>query len=272
MKRALLLPNGMPMTKSKNIIIPPGKKVFFVSDHHLGLDTKKTSREREQVFVKWLDQIKPQTQALFLLGDLFDYWFEYKSVVPKGHVRLLGKLAEFTDAGIPVYFFTGNHDMWMRDYFEKELNIPIYKKPQVFTINNKEALIGHGDGLGPGDKNYKRLKKLFTNPLAKFLYRWLHPDIGLPLIKYFSQKNKLISGEYDQKFHGEEKEWLYLYAKNYLEKNPKIDYFIFGHRHLPLKMPLSSRSVYFNTGDFLHYFSFLEMDSEAMIHQKNLKA
>ena len=268
MKQAPRMPNGMPMTKTKNINISPGKKVFFVSDHHLGLDAEKDSLSREKLFVKWLDKIKPQTQALFILGDLFDYWFEYKSAVPKGYVRLLGKLAEFTDDGIPVYFFTGNHDLWMRDYFQKELQIPTYRKPQIFEINRKKLLIGHGDGLGPGDRNYKRLKKLFTHPVAQFLYRWLHPDIGLPLIKYFSQKNKLVSGEYDKNFHGEDKEWLYLYAKNYLLKNPEINYFVFGHRHLPLKMPINQKSTYFNTGDWLEYFSFLEMDEQGEIHQK----
>ncbi len=260
----------MPMTKNKNITISPQKKVFFVSDLHLGLDAQKTSKERELLFIKWLDKIKPETEALFILGDLFDYWFEYKHTVPKGYVRLLGKLAEFTDNGIPVYFFTGNHDMWMRDYFEKELDIPTYKTPQIFSINHKNLLIGHGDGLGPGDKNYKRLKKLFTHPVAQFLYRWLHPDIGLRLIKYFSQKNKLISGEYDQQFHGEEREWLYLYAKKYLQKNPTIHYFLFGHRHLPLKMKINEKSLYYNTGDWLQYFSWLEMNDEGEINQRKL--
>jgi UDP-2,3-diacylglucosamine hydrolase len=257
------MPNGMPMTKNK-INIASGKKVFFVSDHHFGLDAVKSSAEREMMFIKWLDKIKPQTQALFILGDLFDYWFEYKKAVPKGHVRVLGKLAEFTDDGIPVYFFTGNHDMWMRDYFSKELHIPIIRKPEIFEINKQYFLLGHGDGLGPGDKNYKRLKKLFTNPVARFFFRQLHPDIGLRLIKYFSQKNKLLSGEYDHVFHGEDKEWLYLYSKKYLKKNPHINYFIFGHRHLPLKMPLSNQSVYFNTGDWLNHFSYLEYDGNKM--------
>lgn len=255
------MPNGMPMTKNK-IQIQPGKKVFFVSDQHFGLDAGKSSAEREKIFTRWLDKIKPQTSALFLLGDLFDYWFEYQKAVPKGHIRILAKLAEFTDSGIPVYFFTGNHDMWMRDYFQKELNIPVFKNPRVFEIENKKFLLGHGDGLGPGDKNYKRLKKLFTNPLAQFLFRWLHPDLGIPLIKYFSQKNKMISGEYDRVFHGEDKEWLYLYSKEYLKKNPEIDYFIFGHRHLPLKMLLEDEKYYFNTGDWLQYFSYIQFDGK----------
>ncbi len=264
------MPNGMPMTKTNHIEIAPGKKVFFASDLHLGLDAAVSGKEREKKFIQWLDKIKPQAQALFILGDLFDYWFEYKNAVPKGHTRLLGKLAEWTDSGIPIYFFTGNHDMWMRDYFEKELGIKTFFEPQIFTVQNKKILVGHGDGLGPGDKNYKRLKKLFTNPLAKWLYRWLHPDIGIPLIKYFSQKNKLISGEYDQKFHGEDKEWLYLYAKDYLKKTPDIDYFIFGHRHLPLEMKINNKSTYFNTGDWLQYFTWLEMNEQGEIKSSKL--
>ncbi|NJW54802.1 UDP-2,3-diacylglucosamine diphosphatase, partial [Salinimicrobium oceani] len=158
--------------------------------------------------VAWLDEVSQDAAAIFLLGDLFDFWFEYKHVVPKGFVRVLGKLAQLRDRGIPLYFFVGNHDLWMNDYFEKELNIPVFRRPKEFIFNDKKFLIGHGDGLGPGDKGFKRMKKVFTNPFAKWLYRWLHPDIGMPLAQYFSVKNKAISGEEDVKFMGEEKEWL----------------------------------------------------------------
>ncbi len=263
------MPNGLPMIKNNEIQLNKGKKVYFASDQHFGLDMGMPSRQREKIFVTWLDQIKQDAGAVFILGDMFDAWFEYKYAVPKGFVRVLGKLAELTDQGIQVYFMTGNHDMWMRDYLKKELNIPVYFNAQQFIINNHHFLIGHGDGLGPGDHNYKRLKKLFTNPLARFLFRWLHPDLGLPMIKYFSQKNKLISGEYDAKFKGEDKERLFLYAKTCLQKNPEIDFFIFGHRHLPLKMPLDDKTTYFNTGDWLKHFSFLVYDGQ-QIHLQYL--
>lgn len=193
--------------------------------------------------------------ALFVLGDLFDFWFEYKTVVPKGFVRILGKLAQLKDAGIPIFFFVGNHDLWMNDYFEKELGIPVFRTPMTFNINGKSFLIGHGDGLGPGDLGYKRMKKVFTNPFAKWLFRWLHPDIGMRLGQYFSVKNKLISGDEDVHFLGEDKEWLVLYAKRKLE-TVHYDYFIFGHRHLPLQIALKENSTYINLGDWITYFSY----------------
>jgi len=190
------------------IKISENKKVYFASDLHLGAPTATASATREKKFVAWLDEIKKDAEAIFLLGDLFDFWFEYKTVVPKGFVRTLGKLAEIRDSGIPVYFFVGNHDLWMNDYFEKELNIPVYHEPQVFSINNKVFLIGHGDGLGPADKGYKRMKKVFTFPLFKWMFRWLHPDLGVKLGQYMSIKNKMISGDEDANYLGDEKEWL----------------------------------------------------------------
>src|SRR5690606_9921288 len=156
--------------------IPEGKKIYFSSDNHLGAPTASESLPRERIFVRWLDTVKEDAAAIFLLGDLFDFWFEYKHVVPKGFVRVLGKLAEIRDSGIAIYFFVGNHDLWMNDYFEKELNIPVYHKPQEFTLGNKIFLIGHGDGLGPNDKGYKRMKKVFTNPFFQWLFKWMHPD------------------------------------------------------------------------------------------------
>jgi UDP-2,3-diacylglucosamine hydrolase len=231
------------------------KKVYFASDQHLGAPTAAESFPREKKFVAWLDSIKENAEAVFLLGDLFDFWFEYKTVVPKGFVRVLGKLAALKDAGIPIYFFVGNHDLWMNDYFEKELNIPVYHTPQEFLINNKKMLIGHGDGLGPEDKGYKRMKKVFTFPFFKWLFRWLHPDIGVKLGQYMSVKNKLISGDEDAKFLGEENEWLVQYCKRKLASN-HYDYFVFGHRHLPLEIKLQEDSTYINLGDWIQYFTY----------------
>lgn len=231
------------------------KKVYFASDQHLGAPTAAESFPREKKFVAWLDSIKENAEAVFLLGDLFDFWFEYKTVVPKGFVRVLGKLAALKDAGIPIYFFVGNHDLWMNDYFEKELNIPVYHTPQEFLINNKKMLIGHGDGLGPEDKGYKRMKKVFTFPFFKWLFRWLHPDIGVKLGQYMSVKNKLISGDEDAQFLGEENEWLVQYCKRKLASN-HYDYFVFGHRHLPLEIKLQEDSTYINLGDWIQYFTY----------------
>lgn len=242
-----------------NLHLEPNKKIYFASDNHLGAPDFVASRERELTFVKWLDSIKSDAGALFLLGDLFDFWFEYQAVVPKGFVRTLGKLAELRDSGIPIFFFVGNHDLWMDTYFEKELNILVFHRPLEFECNGKRFLVGHGDGLGPNDKGYKRMKKVFTNPLAKWLFRWLHPDIGVRLAQYLSVKNKLISGDDDVKFLGENNEWLVQYCKRKLTLK-HYDYFLFGHRHLPMEISLGNDVTYINTGDWIRYFTYAVFD------------
>ncbi|CAM1340118.1 UDP-2,3-diacylglucosamine hydrolase [Tenacibaculum amylolyticum] len=249
------------------IDIPANKKVYFASDQHLGAPTKEKSFPREQKFVQWLNEVKEDAAAIFLLGDLFDFWFEYKTVVPKGFVRVLGKLAEIRDSGIPIYFFVGNHDLWMRDYFETELNIPVYHSSQIFSINNKRFFIGHGDGLGPHDLGYKRMKKVFTFPLFQWLFRWLHPDLGVKLGQYMSVKNKMISGDEDFKFLGEEKEWLVQYCYRKLSQE-HYDFFVFGHRHLPLDIQLNENSKYYNLGDWVHYFTYGIFDGDTFILEK----
>ncbi|MFX0556177.1 UDP-2,3-diacylglucosamine diphosphatase [Maribacter sp. CXY002] len=250
-----------------SIQLQEGKKVYFASDNHLGAPTMELSKVREQKFVTWLDEIKKDAGAIFLLGDLFDFWFEYKTVVPKGFTRTFGKLAEISDAGIPIYYFVGNHDLWMNGYFEYELNIPVFHKPQQYKINNISFFVGHGDGLGPHDKGYKRMKKLFTNPVAKWFFRWLHPDLGVRLAQYFSVKNKLISGDDDAEFLGEDKEWLVQYAKRKLETD-HYDHFIFGHRHLPLEIDLTQNSKYTNLGDWINYYTYAIFDGENLELQK----
>lgn len=243
--------------------IPKGKKIYFASDNHLGAPTKEASFPREKKFVAWLDEIKEDAAAIFLLGDLFDFWMEFKTVVPKGFTRTLGKLAEISDSGIPIYYFVGNHDLWMNGYFEEELNIPVYHKPKEFTFNDKTFFIGHGDGLGPGDKGYKRMKKVFTNPFCKWLFRWLHPDLGVRMAQHLSVKNKLISGDDDAKFLGEDNEWLVQYCKRKLEDKHR-DFFVFGHRHLPLNIDLNANSKYINLGDWIQYYTYGVFDGETM--------
>ncbi|MEC4052439.1 UDP-2,3-diacylglucosamine diphosphatase [Myroides odoratimimus] len=236
------------------------KSIYFASDQHFGAPSREKSLPREELFLQWLREKEDDMGALFILGDLFDFWFEYKTVVPKGFVRILGKLAEIKDRGIPVFFFVGNHDLWMDDYFQTELGIPVYHEPKVFDINGKKFFIGHGDGLGPGDMGYKRMKKVFTNPFSKWLFRWLHPDIGVRLGSYLSVKNKLISGDEDIKFLGEDNEWLILYAKRKLETT-HYDYFVFGHRHLPMIIDLNDQSKYINLGDWINYFTYGKYDT-----------
>lgn len=239
------------------------KNIYFASDQHLGAPTQEASFPRELKFIQWLDEVKKDADAIFLLGDLFDFWFEYQTVVPKGFVRVLGKLAEIRDSGIPIYFFVGNHDLWMHDYFEKELKIPVYYDNKEFTFNGKTFLIGHGDGKGPGDMGYKRMKKVFTNPFFKWIFRWLHPDVGVKLAQYLSVKNKLISGAEDVKFLGKENEWLYQYCLRKLEAK-HYDYFVFGHRHLPMEIELNENSKYINLGDWIDYFTYGFFDGKKM--------
>ncbi len=241
--------------------IPAGKKVYFLSDFHLGAPDYPRSLVREKKIVSFLQRAKQDAACIFVVGDMFDFWFEYKTVVPRGYTRIFGTLADITDSGIAVYFFVGNHDMWMSGYFEQELNIPVYHKPEVFTFNGKKFLVGHGDGLGPGDHRYKFLKKIFRSRLCQWLFGVLHPSIGIGLANYFSRKSREATGEQDQHFLGEDKEWLIIYSKEQLQKE-HFDFFIFGHRHLPLDFPLTPQSRYINLGDWIRYFSYAVFDGQ----------
>ena len=243
--------------------IPAGKKVYFLSDFHLGVPDHASSLVREKKIVAFLERAKADVATIFIVGDLFDFWFEYRKVVPKGYVRILGKLAELTDAGILVHFFVGNHDMWMSGYFEQELNIPVYHESRVFEFNGKKFFVGHGDGLGPGDHGYKAIKKVFRNPLSKFLFGLIPPFFGISLAAYFSKSSRASTGESDEKFLGEENEWLILYCREKL-KEQSYDYFVFGHRHLPIDFQLNEKSRYINLGDWIKYDSYAVFDGTAL--------
>lgn len=236
------------------------KKYFFASDFHLGIPNQKESLKREKRIVSWLNRIQDEAKDIFLVGDLFDFWFEYKFAVPKGYTRFLGKLAELSDNGIKISIFTGNHDLWMRDYFKEELQIDVFHHPVRIELYGKKFLIGHGDGLGPGDHRFKLMKKVFVHPLSKWLYRQLHPDIGIRIASFFSRRSRLAQNiEQTEKFLGEENEWLIQYAKRILQKE-KIDYFVFGHRHLPLQLNLNDGATYVNLGDWLNYDTYASFD------------
>ena len=244
-----------------DIKLNPSKRIYFCSDNHLGSPNRNLSLEREKIFITWLDQIKTDAQAIFFLGDLFDFWFEYKKVVPKGFTRLFGKLAELSDTGIDLFFFVGNHDCWIGNYFEDELGINVFHKKVDLNIDNYNILIGHGDGLGPGDNKYKFLKLLFRNPILKKLFSFIHPDIGISLGSFLSQKNKILSGS-EKVFESEDKEMLFSYCKDVL-KTKYYHFFIFGHRHIPLELDLGNNSKYFNTGDWITHFSYLVYDGNS---------
>ena len=238
-------------------------KIYFASDFHLGAPNYQASRKREDKIVGWLNSIKADCQELYLVGDLFDFWFEYKKAIPKGFVRLQGKIAEFSDAGIPVTLFTGNHDMWIFDYLPKELGVTLHRKPIRKTFQGKEFLIGHGDGLGPGDHGYKFIKKVFANRLSQWLFARLHPNFGIGLADYWSGKSRNANRGEDKKFLGEENEWLAIYCKEYLKKE-RVDYFIFGHRHLPLDLKVGESSRYVNLGEWMNYQSYAVFDGNKL--------
>lgn len=241
----------------------PGKKIYFNSDYHLGVPNYEESRKREQMVVDWLEEIKVDAEEVYLLGDLFDFWFEYKHVVPKGFIRLLGKIAELTDAGIKVHIFVGNHDLWMRDYLPKELGVLVHREAIETVYNSKSFFIHHGDGKGPGDKGFKLMKKVFTNSFFQWCFKWIHPDLGIGLANFFSSQSSKKTRHKDAVFLGEEKEWLAQYAKRKLA-NRHYDYFVFGHRHLPLTIQLQDNSKYINLGDWISHFTYAVFDGNEL--------
>ncbi len=239
------------------------KKIYFASDFHLGVPTLESSLEREKSICRWLDLIKADAEEIYLVGDIFDFWFEYTYTVPKGFTRLLGKIAELTDSGIKVVFFTGNHDLWMRDYFIKELNVVIHHQPITRVYNNKTFYIGHGDGMGPGDRGYKLLKIVFTSKLCHWLYSRLHPNFSFWFARFTSRRSRITTGDSDEKFLGAEKEWLFLFCRDYLKEH-KVDFFIFGHRHLPLELDIDGKAMYTNLGDWIKYRTYAVFDGQTL--------
>jgi UDP-2,3-diacylglucosamine hydrolase len=231
--------------------------IYLASDFHLGIPNEGVSREREFAIVSWLDQIKPTAKEIFLVGDLFDFWFEYKHVVPRGHVRFLGKLAEIVDVGIPVHVFTGNHDMWMFDYLPRELGVTLHRDPVVREFQGKKYYIGHGDGLGPGDYGYKLIKGFFNNRVCQWLFARIHPNFGIGMANFWSRKSR-NAGE--ARFESPEKEWLYAYCLEILREQPDMDCFIFGHRHLPLDLSVGEQSRYINLGDWIEFRTYVAIE------------
>jgi UDP-2,3-diacylglucosamine hydrolase len=239
-----------------------GNKLYFASDFHLGAGSYATGREREERLVRWLDQIKTDAAEVFLMGDVFDFWFEYKTVVPKGHIRFLGKLAELADAGIKLYLFKGNHDMWMFDYFERELGATIISDELEIERNGKRFYLHHGDGLGPGDASYKILKKIFRSKICQWLFARVHPNLGVGIANYWSKHSRITGGKSNYRSDTQH-EWLADYS-NELLKNTFYDYLVFGHRHLPLDIQLNDKSRYINLGEWVSYNTYAIFDGKEL--------
>lgn len=240
------------------------KKIFFASDFHLGVPNAEESRAREKRIIQWLDSIKDEAHSIYLLGDIFDFWFEYKHAIPKGFIRLQGKLAELRDAGIPIIFFTGNHDMWMFDYFPSELDIPIYREPLLLQVGNQKLLIGHGDGLGPGDTTYKILKKFFNSSICQWLFARIHPNLGIGIANMWSRKSRISNMKRGEEFVTKEQEYLWVYCTE-LEKNTHHDYYIFGHRHLPLDLQIGEHGRYINLGEWVNFNTYAVYDGQHVV-------
>jgi UDP-2,3-diacylglucosamine hydrolase len=238
-------------------------KIYFASDFHLGVPNKEKSRERERLLVKWLNHISKDAAEVFLVGDLFDFWYEYRSVVPKGFVRFQAKLAELCDKGIQVHVFTGNHDMWMFEYFEDELGVKMHRGTVQREWNGKKFFIGHGDGLGPEDRAYKFIKKVFANPVCIWLFKWIHPDIGVGLANFWSGRSRRSNQADDEVYHGDENEWLLQFSETTL-KAKHFDYFIFGHRHMVLDKPVGANSRYINLGAWFSDPHFAVWDGQEL--------
>lgn len=234
------------------------KNIYFASDFHLGTPNYSESRSREHRIVRWLNFIEPTCSELFLIGDIFDFWFEYEKVVPKGFIRLQGKLASMADSGIKIYFFKGNHDMWVCDYFTKEIGMEVISDEMIMERAGKKFYLHHGDGLGPGDRKYKFLRKIFRSPLCQWLFARLHPNLGIGIASGWSKSSRAASNP-EEVFFGVNYEWLAVYSKNILQKE-YFDYFIYGHRHLPMDLDLGGGSHYVNTGEWLKYNSYAVFD------------
>lgn len=251
------------MFPTVDISLPEGKKIYFASDFHLGVPDAASSKKREQLLVKWLESIRHDAHSIYLLGDTFDFWFEYRHTIPKGFTRFLGKLAEIRDSGIPVFLFIGNHDMWMFDYFPRELDIPVMREPHVLTVGQQRLLIGHGDGLGPGDTMYKILRvTLFHNRFCQWLFNWIHPNLGMSIAHAWSRSSR-ISNLKKEKFNDEKNEFLLTWCAD-MEKKQHFDYYIFGHRHLPLDLPVGPASRYINLGEWVNFSPYAVYDGKSV--------
>lgn len=238
------------------------KSIIFASDFHLGIDVHRTSKERELLIVDWLFSIQDRTKQLYLVGDIFDYWFEYKSSVPKGYSDLFYAFKSLQKSGVEIFFFTGNHDMWMFDYFEAEYGISVYKEPRVITFDGMRCFVGHGDGLGPEDKLYKWIKALFSNRLAQRAFSLVHPSLAIPVMRKISQRDAdkySIESDWNP-----EQEWLIQFAREQIQLDANMDYFIFGHRHLAYDYRLNDSTRILNLGDWINYQSYAEWDGTQM--------
>ena len=243
------------------------QKTFFITDAHLGCGAD--SRQREADLVRWLETIEPEAKRVFMLGDIFDFWFTYKNAVPRGFVRLLGKMAQMSDNGVEFHFFIGNHDMWLFDYLEKEIGAVMYNEPTAMELDGKHFLIGHGDGLDDKDHNYNFLKRVFRSRFNQWLFAGIHPNIGFPIANRWSSSSRKKHNAIDTGYLGDDREGIYLYCQKMQQQKldsgvQPYDYFLFGHRHTPISRPLGN-ATYINVGNWIEHRDYAVFDGESVI-------
>ena len=239
----------------------PGKnKIYFVSDVHLGAPALNNNKEREKLFANWLDDIKKDVRELYLMGDIFDFWYEYRKVVPRGYTRILGRIADISDNGVPVHFFTGNHDLWVYDYLPAELGLTLHRKEYLTEISGRKFLLAHGDDFDPDDKGYHLLKRIFTSKEMQWLFSRLHPNFALFLAHKWSKSSRLAKMGTEEEIKVKD-EALYKFAENFLNIE-RVDYFIFGHRHIMVDSEIKNSSKLIILGDWINHFSYGVFDGE----------
>ena len=249
-----------------SIELEASQSIYFASDFHLGSPNPTESLVREKKIIRWLDAIQEDAGAILLVGDIFDFWFEYRHVIPKGFARFQGQIARLRDMEIPIYFFQGNHDMWMTRYFQEEFGIPVYTDPIHLKIRETNMMVGHGDGLGPGDGRYKIIKSVFRNGLARWAFQWLHPNLGMRLAHSWSAQSRRQNTRNPDTFK-EEDEWLFQFCKDMNNKS-HFDYYVFGHRHLPLEMEVAKGVMYYNLGEWMSSFTYGQFDGNSFTLEK----
>lgn len=236
------------------------KNIYFLSDAHLGSLAIEHRRMQERRLVRFLDDIKEKASAIYLLGDMFDFWYEYKYVVPRGYTRFLGKLSELTDMGVEVHYFTGNHDIWAYDYLAKECGVTLHTKPLTTEIYDKVFFIAHGDGLGDGDKKFKLIRDIFHNRLCQRLFSAVHPRWGMWFGLQWAKHSRLKRKEGEPPYMGDDKEQLVLFTKDYMKGHADVDYYIYGHRHIELDLQLTKRVRMMIIGDWISHFTYVVFD------------
>jgi UDP-2,3-diacylglucosamine hydrolase len=241
------------------------KNIYFISDAHLGSWAIPHHRQQERRLVRFLDEIKNRASAVYLLGDMFDFWYEYKMVVPRGFTRFLGKVSELTDMGVEVHYFTGNHDIWCRDYLQEECGIILHREPITIELADKVFYLAHGDGLGDPDWKFKIIRAAFHSKICQTLFSSIHPRWGMQFGLTWAKHSRQKRGNMGEPLYmGEDKECLVLYSKKYLREHPDVNYFLFGHRHIELDLMLSKQCRLLILGDWISQFTYAVYDGENM--------